>query len=511
MRTLSFLVRCLLPSVLLSLPLAPSYIPFQPVGDLVRSARMISVRARVPLSPLRQACDAVEEHLAQANASAPSDWLHVHLADMRFHCLALHGLDLTPRRPRRQLALFSVAVSSALGAIGLESLFHPSHREDLQLHSKEIHLLSDQMDRLVNLTSSLAQDYNTLVLQRERELSRQIILDEVRSVSSHLSRVLDGIVALLGGTVTPGLVSLSAMSSLWTNLSSMANHHQWVFPFDSFLNLYELPASFLVTNDVVHLTLGVPLVTSRHSLFQYVPFPLVLHDNSSCFPLLPSPHHRYIAVDHSTQHYFSLTEEDLSRCVSVSRTHFCAHLVSFTSPTCISQLYFGHLDDISSHCPLKHFQPKVAVYLQSPSALLVSLHQETLSYSVACPNGTLQSGRLHAGHQLVHLDPECSLSSELFSLASLSVSSLVVSLRLSQVSMTTSFLPLSLPDLPRLLHSVSVLRQHSRDLHDYISLHPSHPSVFDLTLLGLLLTAALAVVSYFLYLYHQAKKSPSAS
>ncbi len=498
--------------LLLTLPVTfslPSLIPFASSGTVLQTNHLISISAHLDLRVLGSHCDAILASLQSANLTADTDWLEVHLLHFSSQCAFFHSA-ISSSRSKRQLGLVTVAVSSALGALGLESLFHHSDRSNVEITRHEIGSLSSQMDRLANVTKLLIHDYGNLDISMHQLLSREIIAEDLSSTALLLFRATSGLIQLFSGSLSVDLISPTSLLPAWHGVVDTARRLHGELPFSDLLNLYNLPVSHSFLHGVVTVFLPVPLVVRSLELVRPIPFPLLLHDNTTVFPMIPVPDSSFLAVDLVGQVTLPLTDSDLNRCISVGSTHFCSHLVSYPNPSCLSELYLGHLTNISSHCQLRHYSSPVAVHVSSSISALVSVHVSSLSYTMACSNGSVESFSLSPGHYSIPLDKSCSLSSQYFSIPAFSVSSQELIVRVASVSMNSSFFPLDTSDLPRLATLLQDYSQHARELHSYIRLHSSSssflPTTFDTFLLILTISLGLLFFLYLLYLYCQAKK-----
>jgi len=492
------------------------HIPFSQIGSLHQTDRLVQVSATLDLHTLWQQCEVLLRNLedARAKTAIAKAWLHAPISDLRAQCRFSRSLAHTfidqyspsSHRPRRQLGLLAVAATSVFSALGFESLFHADDRHILETHQHEITQLSDQVSKLITISNSLATDLLAISDDVQQLRFTQSVGEKVQFVSHRLSSTSAGIVALLHGTLSHQLFHPNSVRKMWTNLTQIANKHHLHLAFDNFLNLYEVPVSFSLSEGRVQVIIPIPLVSHSFQLYQFLPFPVLLQEKDKFLPFLPSPREDFIAVDHASTVYLPLSTSDISRCIVLGTRHYCSHLITMKSPSCIASLFFGSLKTLSRVCPLFHYPDTIAIQLISSSKLLISSHLQSIPFTVDCQNGSFSTHNLLPGHQIIPLARSCALSSQFFSVPAFSLSYVHTTIRSAKLDMNTSFLPATSSHLPQLIHDTDVLGQHSQNLLSYIRLHPSHPSKFDFSLLFIIGLVSSLFLLYLLYLYCQARR-----
>lgn len=499
----SFILLCL-PSLFSAS--SPVHIPFQHSGTLHQVNRLIMVDTAFDVQPLLQGCETLNRTLVAFHRLFPvsDSYLTVPGTILQERCQTISSWTSSgSSRPKRQLAL--IAAGSILGAFGLHSLFHRDDSHVLENHQHEITALAEQMERSNNLSIKIASALaNTTNYVREIHTA-QIVAEHVGLLSSRLQHLTAGFTDLLHNQLSPSIVSPLDMHSIWQNASYIASTFHLHLPFDKALNLYELPVHFSSFSTSFTVTLSIPLISNSYSLYEYLPFPLLFHSDTHFMPVIPQPLQTHLAVDHSSAGYIPISSQQLDSCIALGTHHFCSHLVISRTDSCIQNLFFGSLGNLTQKCALFHFPEQIALEVINSNTLLVSLHTHSVTYSMDCLNGTSRTSTLHPGHQIVPLSRDCTISSHnLFTVPSFSTSRVHTSLRSSSILMDISFKPLTTHDLPAIVKEATALGQQGRHLLSYIKTHPLLPSHPDFFLLGLIILAILAISAYLLFLYFRA-------
>lgn len=509
---LSFFLSLLFHPVFLSAS-SPVHIPFQHSGTLHQVNRLIMVDTTLDVMPLLEGCEAINHTLYIIHRLYPmsDSYLSVPGQILQSRCHTLSSWTSTGiTRPKRQLAL--IAIGSVLGAFGLHSLFHRDDSHALQNQQHEITALAGQMARSNDLSLRIARALSNVTNLAHEIHTTQIVAEHVGLLSSRLDHIIAGLADLLQGKLSPSIISPLDMQTIWQNASKLASTFHLHLPFDQSLNLYELPVEYTSFSTSIAITLAIPLISTSYSLYEYIPFPVLFHSNSHFMPVIPQPFQTHIAVDHSSAGYLPLTTQQLASCITLGSFYFCSHLIIQRSDSCIQNLFFGSLNNLTQKCPLFHYPDQIALEVINSKTLLVSLHSHPISYSSDCLNGSSNTHTLQPGHQIIPLSRDCTLSStNLFTVPTFSTSRVHTSLRSSSISMDFSFQPLSTSDLPDIVKEASAIGQQGQHLLSYIKAHPLLPSHPDYFLFGLIFISGFAFISYFIFLYFKAKKANAAT
>ena len=498
-----------------SLDTSIAHVPFDHVGQLYTVDHLVILQPVIDLSVLWDRCGDItrETNVLMQTAPVTASWLRPSATELHRHCVASStwlGTHTELHRHKRQLFALA-AVGGVLGGLGLSSLFHSGDTHTIQYHQHEIEALSRSMKSSSKLILDIGHTLQNLSDTDHHIHTSMIISDELTMISSRLHAVLNGLVSLAQGNLTPALVSPDSINDMWTNISIIASQKHLEPPFPSHLNLYELPVTFSLFQGQVTINIAVPLSSGTYKLYKFIPFPILMHKDGHFLPVLPSPAETHIAVDHAGANHFPLSRDSISPCIIIGNNHFCSHLLSLSTPTCIHQLFFGKMQHLSSFCPLMHYPYKIATHLVSTNSLLVSLHLASHSYQLDCPNGTLVSKTLHPGHQLIPLSRECSIASDLFKIPAFSVSRLRTLIRSSPLHLDTSFSPAHSNNIDSIIQEAESLGKHSQHISSYIKSHPLAPSHFDILSSSTFLFLTVLFICLLVFLYYKAAKISNTS
>lgn len=509
---LTFLLLSNLSFIISDVPMA--HLPFHHLGHLHTVNRMVLLQPEFHLSEIWQKCDVINTTVTKILLDYPlvTPWVRDASESLHKQCVSSKTwFSVKETRPKRQLFALAAVVGGVFGGLGLSSLFHKDDSHIIQAHQHEIEALADQMTRSANLTARIAEALLNSTKSDHEIHGALLIASDIAAISARMKEVSRGVVALFHGHLSPDLLSPDSLVPLWSSIKNLATKFHLHLPFDELLNLYELPVSFSMSEGTVTVVIPVPLSSVSFFLYEYIPFPLLIHEGENFLSLLPALAETHIAVDHAGATHYSLSPNTLAQCIKMGSHHFCSHLISLSQPTCISQLFFGNLANISSFCSLHHFPSKVALEPLDNQNLLISLHSASTPYTLDCQNGTFQSRQLHPGHQVVPMARECSIASKLFTIPAFSISRLRTVIRSSPLHFHSSFLPVRTSHLHNIVKEAQSLGLQGQHISQYVKTHPFTPSHFDIFSSSLFLCFAILLICFLIFLFFKARRNPPAA
>ena len=388
---------------------------FQSQGSLYSTEGMVTIAFTVDTQQFVPACQ--EMHASIVNHFDRSEWWEqeILLAQESVE-RACRSMQFWPgmvqsalhSRPRRQV-LLAAAAGTVFGSVVIPEVEHWLFGGATSATMDKTQIEIDRLVKAVNLLvqkANVQQDaHNCLRINANAEVLTRIIHEYTQSFVTLLSN----------NRLTPPLLSLEAADEAWNLYRNASDNRNLPFGREF---IYEMPASYQVTDNKVHVLLHLPIIQEEYEIYRYQPFPMP-HPDGPVF--LRAPHQDLLAVNGDRTKYVLVGLHQLVDCLQLGRAYLCdvAIVSNDWKHDCLPALYRGEEDAVADLCELR---PVNVPWVLSPAGggrdgLYHLWTRNSMSYQQDCLNGSSYTGKWEPGESYVLHDQNCSLAAAGFLLS----------------------------------------------------------------------------------------------
>lgn len=267
---------------------------------------------------------------------------------------------------------------------------------------------------VTNDTAKLTKNFNRLhsaMVQLETVDAKMSHILEVESavleISALAGKLFDGLRGLLHGQLSFELVYDKDVKEQFHALREAAFGAGFGTVFSSYTQIFQLPASFLAENGVVHVVVDVPLVPlqefQEYDLLSFNSVPFLLGQHL----VQVRPPTDLLAVNQDKSRFMEIPHAKIRDCLTIGRSVLCHYknvIISGSAQSCLRALYEGNAEVIFRHCPLTFVKTDFVLERINATAFF-SFSNQTIPGSVTCDGERTQIS-FHGFH--VHnLEPGC--------------------------------------------------------------------------------------------------------
>lgn len=226
-----------------------------------------------------------------------------------------------------------------------------------------------------------------------------------------------GLNALNRQHLTTDLVATELLEEVWPKLLWQAKKEKGELPVHFPWQLYELPASFLTTEDGIRVTLHVPVVDRRLQLKEWMDFPVAIEEEDKHHVLAARVVTKevFLGVDGESSTHIVLSEDEWGDCWLVGQQRVCTRPITYRTDladTCVGALFVNDGEAVRARCRL--------VADDRPWALeaigggrFAAFAKRRLPIQIKCANGSITTKAVH-GVEVIEGAPGCTVTSDRF-------------------------------------------------------------------------------------------------
>lgn len=313
-------------------------------------------------------------------------------------------------RPRRQVGvlLAGAVFGGLISQLWEGAADHSAHVQgQLERVRKDLESLAESSAHIADVLHSNMQ-----------ALAQLAAIDALASAASRnihnlnvMSDALD--VLVTSDRVSPKLIPPRSASKLWLSIASDLKRHSLPESPLPYTALYELPATYRFSTDLVEVGVHLPLIQSTFTLYHKLAHPIWLPEHPHPQVLGPAG---YIAVAPDMRS-FVRPNPNLASCTFIKTEAICPLVIDRTDwdQDCLASLFKGAIDDALAACSSSPFLGQWAAEQIDHDVFNIIVTKET-TYGVVCSGRKIKEGQWRPGKHNVTLDEGCRVIAETFSL-----------------------------------------------------------------------------------------------
>jgi Baculovirus F protein len=413
-------------------------IVFKDVGRVHQATATIHLTFNFDLSYLTKQCDKMEtamtEQVKTILGPSPISYRRAWQSTKRtfnLTCTPIRAMT-SPGRTKRQigLALGAAAVTAEL----LFDIYRQNQVQQLQQEVRQFATVSNQqtlvlhqqgtrIDHLEQAADQQGHELNELYRDRRENALQAIKMEwteelrgQILELGMQARQITRGVRALERGHLSPHLLEDQQARTAYSAVQQQAqqlggrlltNHHT---------DLFQLPASFSVTNgDQYTAIVHVPVITETFDLLHFRSLPIRITNDTRTITIEVAPEKRLLAYNDKVHQ--ELDDTDLQSCWKRERDHICADMAANQLQlrrTCLGALYAGEPGPIRQKCPLRNGTTDWAAEVINNNQVIVYTDSER-RVQIQCANGS-RSSLLFQGAKVIDLPGGCLLTSDAISI-----------------------------------------------------------------------------------------------
>ena len=256
---------------------------------------------------------------------------------------SLHRLPTNATRNKRSILAAALCIGSLIfGGYNMIELARLSSKLDY-IEERQSHLLiavdniyqsiiqtDEFLDSLNKTTWNLADALSSSNYEHKLFTAARQILNIQRYQMQDVERMIEGVISVLGGKLSQGLVHYDALKSSLNAMKLKAESLSFQLSVDSIRHLFEMEASYLIyADETLDFFIHIPLIDKNSilTLYKYheVPLTINLEDEGKKW-IIPN-NMRYLAANQDHSILYEIKENDLINCNKYRDTYYCKNSV----------------------------------------------------------------------------------------------------------------------------------------------------------------------------------------
>lgn len=398
-------------------------------GEVFLAREFIHVAIDADFSQIKTVCEKLREKTEDAELVRRVEGSTSTLAKRAYKLMITqveHTCDLAfleEHRPKRMIG--GLVAASIFGLFGAVETILISGRVDklgtridntiIALKAQETRLSHQQQD-LKNIHDSLQQLEVRLRTQDNEFVTRLHIMDlamEVQALRHEVDLVQNGWKEVHAGRMPTEWLGNVHLADLFRRLKQRAKVFDGDIPLSHFMDLSQLPTSFVTINGGFRVLIHVPVVHERMRLLRYVPVPV---STPSGFKTIRSTEGTHIIVADKNRAHREVSVEDIARkCKVLGSVNVCSQLGYLRrgmSSSCLARLLVNaDAESISNACEVADVNQHTEGVYQTDHNNFTLFSTRRASWTNRC-NGTTKDNIYQAGLNDVVLGAGCEMFAE---------------------------------------------------------------------------------------------------
>jgi hypothetical protein len=422
-----------------------SSVLFQERGDVYVAYDVIHLVIPIDLGPLEQQCHYFRTTIQAALPiykeipQLENMWFSAaHLIKQSCDLQPIHTQVLQPMVKRQAMLGLGAVVGTIFGIYSLVRIqelgrrvhsLEQSHVDDLHIlrnHETRMHLVERDVKVINASLDSLGR-----TLERQSSLVGKMLwmttlTEQFGLLQLHLRAASDGFAALLSQRFPVSWVLPKELPSIYRAVEKRAQRMGGVLPLQQDVDLYHLPASFLVKDQTVQVFIHVPVVHERMKLYKYLDTPV--KRNGTGYAIVRSERFDHLIVAERNRVHKEVDLTTLDRaCVKMGQTLLCEHLGNLAkqmTQSCLGSLFINR--DVQTHCVVRDLKDPWLTAQLDHDLFQIFVRDKTTLFT-ECVNGSRTTSEL-IGIQVIRIPRWCWAYTNEFELRSSSSSTMSVTI-----------------------------------------------------------------------------------